>query len=68
MRHPAWNTAGFVAFLIPVALTLTALVTGAMQWFYTYGWFTGSFLGGAIYYLLSRRSEQRSAVMESIAR
>jgi NCS1 family nucleobase:cation symporter-1 len=66
--YPAWNVAGFVAFLVPVALTLTAIVTGAMQWFYTYGWFTGSILGGAMYYLLSRRRVQRAAAIESIAR
>jgi NCS1 family nucleobase:cation symporter-1 len=53
--YPAWNLAGFVALLVPVALTLTAITTGALQWFYTYGWFTGSFLGGIIYYLGSRR-------------
>jgi len=53
--YPAWNTAGFVALLIPVGLTLFAIVTGKVQWFYTYGWFTGSFLGGIIYYLMSRR-------------
>ena len=39
--YRAWNLAGFVALAIPVALTLIALITGAMQWFYTYGWFTG---------------------------
>jgi NCS1 family nucleobase:cation symporter-1 len=55
--YPAWNLAGFVALAIPVALTLIAIVTGAMQWFYTYGWFTGSFLGGFIYFLMSRRSK-----------
>jgi NCS1 family nucleobase:cation symporter-1 len=52
--YPAWNLAGFVALLIPVGLTVVAITTGAMQWFYTYGWFTGSFLGGIIYFLLSR--------------
>jgi nucleobase:cation symporter-1, NCS1 family len=66
--YPAWNVAGFVAFLVPVALTLTALVTGRMQWFYTYGWFTGSILGGLIYYGLGRRTAQQSAVAESMAR
>ncbi len=48
--YPAWNTAGFIAFLVPVGLTLIAITTGALSWFYTYGWFTGSFLGGLIYY------------------
>ena len=52
--YPAWNAAGFVALIIPVALTLTAITTGTLQWFYTYGWFTGSFLGGLIYFLMSR--------------
>jgi len=52
--YPAWNVAGFVALAVPVALTLVAL-TGTLQWFYTYGWFTGSFLGGLIYFLLSRK-------------
>jgi NCS1 family nucleobase:cation symporter-1 len=53
--YPAWNLAGFVALAIPVALTLVAITTGKLQWFYTYGWFTGSFLGGLIYYMMSRR-------------
>jgi NCS1 family nucleobase:cation symporter-1 len=52
--YPAWNVAGFVALAVPVALTLVAL-TGTLQWFYTYGWFTGSFLGGLIYFVLSRK-------------
>ncbi len=51
--YPAWNIAGFAAFLVPVALTLIAITTGAVQWFYTYGWFTGSFLGGLIYFLVN---------------
>jgi NCS1 family nucleobase:cation symporter-1 len=51
--YPAWNAAGFIAFLVPVALTLIAITTGALQWFYTYGWFTGSILGGLIYFLMN---------------
>jgi NCS1 family nucleobase:cation symporter-1 len=51
--YPAWNLAGFVAFFVPVALTVFAIVTGELQWFYNYGWFTGSFLGGLIYALVS---------------
>lgn len=55
--YPAWNVAGFVAFLAPVALTVTAISTGGgnlfYDWFYSYGWFTGSALGGLIYYLVS---------------
>jgi len=58
--YPAWNRAGFIAFLIPVGLTLTAITTGELSWFYTYGWFTGSILGGLIYYVVAR-SEIRSS-------
>ncbi|MEO8062911.1 MAG: NCS1 family nucleobase:cation symporter-1 [Pseudomonadota bacterium] len=54
--YPAWNPPGFVALIIPVGLTLVAITTGALSWFYTYGWFTGSFLGGMLYYLLSRKT------------
>jgi nucleobase:cation symporter-1, NCS1 family len=53
--YPSWNLAGFVAFLVPAALTLVAITTGRLQWFYSYGWFTGSFLGGLLYYLMSAR-------------
>jgi len=52
--YPAWNKAGMTAFLVPVALTIVAITTGALSWFYSYGWFTGSFLGGLIYYLVAR--------------
>ena len=51
--YPAWNTAGFIAFLIPVGLTLVAITTGRLSWFYDYGWFTGSALGGILYYFSS---------------
>ena len=57
--YPAWNRAGFIAFLIPVGLTVIAITTGYLGWFYTYGWFTGSFLGGVIYYFAAR-SDVRS--------
>ena len=52
--YPAWHVPGFVAFLVPVALTVVALATDRLSWFYDYGWFTGSLLGAAIYYLMSR--------------
>jgi NCS1 family nucleobase:cation symporter-1 len=58
---PAWNTAGFIAFLVPVGLTLVAITTGALGWFYTYGWFTGSILGGLIYYFAARSGRGSSS-------
>ena len=48
--YPAWNTAGFIAFIVPVGLTIVAITTDYVGWFYTYGWFTGSVLGGFIYF------------------
>jgi len=52
--YPAWNVAGMVAFLVPVALTVMSFKIALLSWFYTYGWFTGSILGGLIYYLAAR--------------
>lgn len=52
--YPAYNPAGFIAFFVPVALTLFSLATGAWTWFYDYGWFTGSALGAAVYYVASK--------------
>jgi NCS1 family nucleobase:cation symporter-1 len=53
--YPAWNTAGFIAFLVPVGLTFIAITTNQLSWFYNYGWFTGSILGGLIYYFVAKR-------------
>ncbi|HLD66754.1 MAG TPA: NCS1 family nucleobase:cation symporter-1 [Pseudomonas sp.] len=60
-RYPAWNLAGFIAFLVPVGLTLLALSTGWLSWFYDYGWFTGSALGGLLYYACSPTGSQALA-------
>ena len=59
--YPAWNLAGMTAFLVPVGLTLIAITTGELSWFYNYGWFTGSILGGLIYYFLARNEIESSA-------
>lgn len=52
--YPALNPAGFIAFGVPVLLTLISLVTGTMNWFYDYGWFTGSALGAVVYFVASK--------------
>lgn len=55
--YPAWHVPAFVAFLVPVSLTVGAIIAGVgifHDWFYSYGWFTGSALGGLIYYLACR--------------
>jgi NCS1 family nucleobase:cation symporter-1 len=61
--YPAWNLNGFLAFFIPVGLTLIAITTGFMSWFYDFGWFTGSILGGLIYYGLSRKEIGKSQAL-----
>ena len=55
---PAWNLPGFIAFLVPVGLTIAAMVIGDSSWFYGFyenGWFTGSILGGLIYYFVAAK-------------
>ncbi|MGO3552604.1 MAG: nitrate reductase, partial [Pseudomonas helleri] len=56
---------GFIAFGVPVVLTLMSLGSSAFSWFYDYGWFTGSLLGAAIYYGLCRLSSPQTAVAKS---
>ena len=56
--YPAWNLPGFIAFLVPVGLTIAAMVIGDSSWFYGFyenGWFTGSILGGLIYYFVAAK-------------
>jgi len=60
--YPAWHIPGLVAFLVPVILTIGAIIIGEgayYDWFYSYGWFTGSFLGGVLYYLACRSGFSR---------
>ncbi|WP_422419011.1 NCS1 family nucleobase:cation symporter-1 [Pseudomonas sp. GZD-222] len=59
--YPAWNAAGFIAFGVPVALTLLSLQSASFSWFYDFGWFTGSALGGLIYYGLGQLKAARAA-------
>ncbi|MDJ0621546.1 MAG: NCS1 family nucleobase:cation symporter-1 [Desulfocapsaceae bacterium] len=59
--YPAFNMVGIVAFFVPVALTVFSITTGFMPWFYSYGWFTGSFLGGVLYFGLSSIKAEQPA-------
>ena len=63
--YPAWNWIGFAAFAVPVALTLLSLGSSAFSWFYDYGWFTGSFLGGLIYLGLCSLRSARPVVAKA---
>ena len=54
INTPSTSSIHFIAFLIPVALTIVAITTGKIGWFYNYGWFTGSILGGLIYYFVAK--------------
>lgn len=58
--YPAWNVSGFIAFGVPVALTLLSLQSTTFSWFYDFGWFTGSALGGLIYYGLGQLKGARA--------
>ncbi|MEI8635147.1 hypothetical protein P4S72_30020 [Vibrio sp. PP-XX7] len=51
--YPSINYAGFIAFFVPVILTIIAVTFNTMTWFYNYGWFTGAFSGAVIYYIVS---------------
>lgn len=53
--YQGFNKNGLIAFAIPVALSVFALTTGSMHWFYQYGWFTGSILGGLLYWLCAKQ-------------
>ncbi len=53
---PSINYAGFIAFFIPVTLTIIALTFDVLIWFYNYGWFTGAFSGAILYYLIASAS------------
>ena len=63
--YPAWNWNGFIAFGIPVALTVLSLGSDVFSWFYSYGWFTGSALGGLLYYGLCTMGRSDTAVAKT---
>ena len=47
---------GFAAEATCAAILFT---TGKLGWFYDYGWFTGSIVGGLVYYAASRSTGAR---------
>lgn len=65
--YSGFNSNGLIAFAIPVALTLYSLLSGNLNWFYQYGWFTGSILGGLIYWFCakSQTAEVHNMVAQS---
>jgi NCS1 family nucleobase:cation symporter-1 len=63
--YPAWNWHGFLAFGVPVVLTLLSLGSDAFSWFYSYGWFTGSALGGLLYYALCMKRGARVVAVKT---
>jgi NCS1 family nucleobase:cation symporter-1 len=50
------NKSGLLSFFIPVTISIVALTSGYLSWFYQYGWFTGSISGGILYYLFKKTS------------
>jgi nucleobase:cation symporter-1, NCS1 family len=63
--YRGFNPAGLTAFGVPVALTLFSISTGYLNWFYQYGWFTGSILGGLVYWVAA--SKQSAPVAQGLA-
>ncbi|AUG01730.1 nitrate reductase [Pseudomonas sp. 09C 129] len=63
--YPAWNFNGFIAFGVPVALTVLSLGSDVFSWFYSYGWFTGSALGGILYYGLCSMGRPQSVSVKT---
>ncbi|AZD07888.1 Cytosine/purine/uracil/thiamine/allantoin permease family protein [Pseudomonas chlororaphis] len=63
--YPAWNFNGFIAFGVPVALTVLSLGSDVFSWFYSYGWFTGSALGGLLYYGLCSMGRPQTATVKT---
>nr|ANC57834.1 Cytosine/purine/uracil/thiamine/allantoin permease family protein [Colwellia sp. C1] len=60
--YGGFNKAGLIAFGIPVALTLIAITTGMFSWFYQFGWFTGSIMGGVVYFIVANKQQEESSV------
>lgn len=59
-QYPLFNSAGFIAFCIPVAITLISLSFDVISWFYTYGWFTGAISGAIIYYFVAGQQQSQT--------
>lgn len=64
--YPAFNKPGFIAFLVPVCLTIIAISFDVLTWFYSYGWFTGTFSGAILYYIFSDKAGEPMTLAESI--
>lgn len=45
----------------PLLLTIIAITTNSIMWFYSYGWFTGSLMRGLIYYFGAQKSIELSS-------
>ncbi len=60
------NTSGILAFSIPVVITLFALSSGYLSWFYQYGWFTGSISGAILYYIFTIKQAKSSISGEAL--
>ena len=60
--YGGFNKAGLLAFGIPVTLTLIAITTGMFSWFYQFGWFTGSIMGGVVYFIATSKHQAESSI------
>ncbi len=58
--YPAFNSSGLIAFAVPLLITLIAINTPTIGWFYNYGWFTGAFTGAIVYFVLANAKKNTS--------
>lgn len=59
-QYPLFNSAGFIAFCLPVAVTVISLSFDVITWFYSYGWFTGAISGAVIYYFVASQQQNQA--------
>ncbi|WP_036228138.1 NCS1 family nucleobase:cation symporter-1 [Marinobacterium jannaschii] len=64
-QYAGFNKAGFIAFLVPVGLTVISLTFDVLGWFYNYGWFTGAISGALLYYLIAAPGESVASADEA---
>ncbi|MBI2519253.1 MAG: NCS1 family nucleobase:cation symporter-1 [Bdellovibrio sp.] len=53
--YPKFHWPGLLAFFIPVIFTVVCKSCDILSWVYSYGWFVGSALGAAFYYIFAAK-------------
>lgn len=64
--YPNFNSSGLIAFALPVLITLIAVNTPTIGWFYHYGWFTGAATGAIVYFFLANAKQSPSRQAKAV--